>query len=71
MSRKANEHGEFFCAGCNRWKHREEFPRRLSPCGRASRCKRCRADYQQTYRARQARQSNITALIQRRTHQFF
>ncbi|WP_444891759.1 hypothetical protein ACJJIE_00165 (plasmid) [Microbulbifer sp. TRSA001] len=74
MSRKTNEVGELYCRGCNTWKSPELFPRntsRFSRCGRASRCKRCRADYQQTYRARQASTSHIRDLIQRRQHQFF
>ncbi|WP_444900592.1 hypothetical protein ACJJIX_19340 [Microbulbifer sp. VAAC004] len=74
MSRKTNERGEFFCAGCYQWKAPEEFPRNNSPlsrCGHASRCKSCRATYRRAYRARQAQQLNITALTQRRTYQFF
>ncbi|WP_444946584.1 hypothetical protein ACJJIP_07780 [Microbulbifer sp. VTAC004] len=71
MSRKTPEHGEFFCGGCSKWKAQDLFPIRLSPCGRASRCKRCKADYRRDYRVRQASRSNIAALLQRRTHQFF
>ncbi|WKD48213.1 hypothetical protein [Microbulbifer spongiae] len=74
MTRKTNEQGQFYCRGCNQWQAPEAFPlntSRFSRCGRASRCKRCRAAYQQTYRIRQGRDSHIRTLIQRRSHQFF
>ncbi|WP_299947767.1 hypothetical protein [uncultured Microbulbifer sp.] len=74
MTRKTNEHGQFYCRGCSQWQAKEAFPlntSRFSRCGRASRCKRCRADYRVSYRARRRRNSHIRALIQRRAHQFF
>ncbi len=74
MTRKTNEQGQFYCRGCNQWKAPEVFPRntsRFSRCGRASRCKRCRADYQASYRNRLHRDSHIRSLIQRKQYQFY